>query len=95
MTDWNAWLDGNEPDGANELLALHDAVVYGGDWGGYVGTHDSQGRVFIKGKAGPQLALVSDKAIRGFLRAIEERYAHRMDVEAFHGLELALSRDKS
>ena len=95
MTDWNSWLVVNEPDGPNELLALHDAVVYGGDCGGYVGTHDSEGRVFIKGWGGPQLALVSEKAIRAFLSVLEERYATGMDIEAFYGLETALSRDKS
>ena len=95
MTDWNAWLDANEPSGADELLALHDAVIYGGDWGCYAGTHDSQGRVFIKGWVSPQLALVSEKATETFLRVLERRYAFGMDIEAFHGLETAVSKDKN
>ena len=95
MTDWNSWLEANEPDGANELLALHDALVIGGDYGCYAGTHGPQGRVFIKGCIGPQLALVSEKAARTFLSVLEARYASGMEIEAFHGLEMALSRDKS
>ena len=95
VTDWNAWLEANEPHGPNELLAPHDAVVYGGDLGCYVGTHDSKGRVFIKGWTGQQVALVSEKAIRTFLRVIEEGYASGMDIEAFHGLEVAIARDRS
>jgi len=53
-----------------------------------------QDNEFVKGWVGPQLALVSEKAVRVFLRVLEERYATGMDIEAFHGLEMALSRDK-
>jgi len=77
------------------LLELHDAVVYGSGGTCYVGTHDPQGRVFIKGWNGPQLALVSEEATEAFLRTLETRYARGMDIEAFHGLQKALSKENS
>src|SRR5258708_3132320 len=92
-TNFDEFLDANEPGSPGDVLALYDAVVTSGDWGSYASTHDGEGRVFVKGWTGTQLALVSERAISAFLRRVSERYALGMEIETWAEFEFAISKD--
>jgi hypothetical protein len=74
-TKLEEWLASDGPRSADELVQLWDAIELGGDCGGYVATHESHDRVFVKRRKGKvTLALLSLRARRAFRSLLDAKY---------------------
>lgn len=93
-TDFEEWLENNEPDGHEQAMALYYAArgQPGGEYLYEVSEND--GKRFIKGPDGTTLVLASPKAIAAFQRRIDDyKDDPEMDWGSWYGYKVAMAKE--
>ena len=94
ITDFEVWLEENEPEGHEEIYALYQAVVSRNDWGFYNVTNDGD-KTFVKGSLST-LLLASGKARKAFLSRVDAlRDDRELDMESWYHFRRNMANPKA
>jgi len=93
-TNFDVWLEENEPDGHEEIYSLYQAVDLREGYGLWDVTTQGD-KTFIKGTTST-LQLLSEKARLAFLTAVEKlKDDPEMDMESWYGFERNMANPKA
>ncbi|GCE90446.1 hypothetical protein MSKU15_2047 [Komagataeibacter diospyri] len=93
-TDFEVWIEDNEPDGYEEIYTLYRSVAEREDNGIWAVTTNGD-KTFVTGPTST-LQLLSEKARRTFLNAVEALKSDpEMDMESWYGYERNMANSKA
>jgi hypothetical protein len=93
-TDFEIWLEENEPEGHAEIYALYQTVVTRNAWGAYVVTNVGD-KTFVKGPSST-LLLANEKARKAFLSKVDAlRDDRELDMEGWYHFRRNMANPKA
>jgi hypothetical protein len=93
-TNFDVWLEENEPDGHEEIYALYQAVDFRESYGFWNVKCDGE-KTFVEGSTS-RLGLLTEKARLAFLRSVEALKSDpEMDMESWYGYERNMANPKA
>ena len=93
-SEFDVWLEENEPEDHEEIYSLYNSVVHRESWGLWEVTTNGD-KTFIKGP-NSTLNLLSGNARQAFQNRVEALKSDpEMDMESWYGYERNMANDKS